>query len=64
MFYGRPRRMNSEPQLLWEVSLWERILPGATPPEVPLRRDPTLLMIHEPIQESDGEANQEGWDEQ
>jgi hypothetical protein len=49
VFYGRDRRKNSEPQLQWEVSLWESMFPGATPSEVPLRRDPTLMMIHVPI---------------
>ncbi len=62
--YGRDRRKSSEPQLPWEVSLWENMFPGVSPPEVPLRRDPTFLMIHERILESDEEDNQEGWDEQ
>ena len=31
MFFVRPREMNSNAQLLWEVSLWERIFPRANP---------------------------------
>eukprot|EP00972_Heterocapsa_arctica_P032871 4838966-Heterocapsa_arctica.AAC.1 len=33
MFFGRPRRRDSEQQIQWEVSLWENIFPGANPSE-------------------------------
>eukprot|EP00972_Heterocapsa_arctica_P022642 3332487-Heterocapsa_arctica.AAC.1 len=40
------------------------MFPGATLSEVPLRRNPTHLMIHGPIQEADEEVKEEGGTEQ
>eukprot|EP00972_Heterocapsa_arctica_P088952 13117822-Heterocapsa_arctica.AAC.1 len=62
MFYGRPRSRNCEPQLLWEVSLWEKIFPSMKPPEEEISRWLTILepVAPQPTRTPSKEVDQRG----